>query len=216
MDWILERLISGPETFVPRLVTLVALLTLAAGVELLLRGRRATRWRSYAFLLAAGALGAAVGAAIDAVTSSLSPEYFVHGKGLPGGESLRGAALRLGAHAGFAGGCAAAGILLVRNSPRAGVPALPLRRLARGCLLIAISAIAGAGLLLALGSALPLGLPFDPGIILPPPSRGRFALAWWTHIGAYAGALAATIAVAKSLRAAPESAEPAAARDPAP
>jgi len=197
-----DGLLPASGSFLPRLALLVLVLLLAALLELLLRGRRASRYREYSFLLAMGAFGAAVGAAIDGATSALSPEYFILGKGLSSGASLRGEALRLGAHAGFAAGCALSGTLLLLNRPRAELPAVPLSHLARNCGLIALAAIAGAGVLAAITSAFSLDLPFDPGHDLADSPRRRFALAWWTHLGAYLGALAGLLAQGRALRAA--------------
>src|SRR4051812_7221483 len=53
-----------------------------AAVDLYRRGRAATRWREYAFLLAVVAIAMAYGVINDQVTSRISWEYFFYGKGL--------------------------------------------------------------------------------------------------------------------------------------
>ena len=84
--------------------------------------RVAGRTREYGFLLYAGLLAVVYALVHDQVTVTLSPEYFVYGKGLdPASLRLDVAwlAVRAGASVGLVGGAA----LLVANNPRrSGMP----------------------------------------------------------------------------------------------
>src|SRR5690606_16474644 len=105
-------------SFIERLGLAVVFVATASGVELALRGRRATRWRSALVLAACGSLGAALGCAIDLLTSTLGPAYFAVGKGLGDAPGLTLRALGLGAQAGAAAGVIVAAILLLRAGRR--------------------------------------------------------------------------------------------------
>lgn len=63
-----------------------------------------TRLYEYSFLLGCGVVGAAFGVVNDLITSSISLDYFVLGKGLAGGEGFRDRVMSLGAQAGFGAG----------------------------------------------------------------------------------------------------------------
>src|SRR5437588_2402516 len=51
-------------------------------IDLLRRGREATRWKEYLFLTLAAATALAYGAANDRIAADISWEYFYYGKGL--------------------------------------------------------------------------------------------------------------------------------------
>lgn len=60
-----------------------------AALDLYRKGREATKFREYGFVLLAGAIGAAAGLVNDLITSSISPDYFILGKGLEDGPGFR-------------------------------------------------------------------------------------------------------------------------------
>lgn len=180
--------------FAARLGLLLALMAFGAAVDRRVNGPAARRGREYAFLLAAGAIGAAFAFACDQVTSRLSPEYFVEGKGLAPGPGFARAVVELSLQAGLVAGLVLGGALLLANQPRADRPALPLRRL----LLRAAWPLAGAALAAPLGAlVLP---PLDP-LDLRGRLRGVVAEAaledlvrvWGIHAGLYAGAVVGTL-----------------------
>ena len=64
------------------------------------RGSTVRLWE-YGCLFLVGAVGAVYGTANDAITVSISPDYFALGKGLDAGAELRSQAIMLGGQAGF-------------------------------------------------------------------------------------------------------------------
>ncbi|HUT34268.1 MAG TPA: hypothetical protein VNE39_12355 [Planctomycetota bacterium] len=179
-----------------RAAALVALLSAVAAVDLAKHGRKATRWREYGFVLAAGAVAGLFGLANDLVTSSISPEYFILGKGLPT-ESLRRSAAALGLRAGFSAGVVAAAICVYVATRRAGRPPFPMCSL---CLLMwrpfALAAGFAALLPLLLSGFDPLGLGEGLGDLVGPHQVRRFLSVWWTHLGLYLGLLAGVVWIA--------------------
>ena len=89
--------------FYQRAAVLAVALVVASAIDWRIRRERATRPRQALFLAASGLAGALFGAAHDAVTSSVSPDYFAVLKGL-GSENLRTRAILLGAKAGASAG----------------------------------------------------------------------------------------------------------------
>jgi hypothetical protein len=185
--------------FSTRLALLLVFFASAALLELLFRGRRATRWREYASILLLGGAGALAGAAWDAAAASLSPDYFVYGKGLARGAALTREAMLLGARAGFTAGCVAAGLLWIANSPGGGAPLLPSAQIARRGLGVLVCA-AVAGLLLG-GLATVAQLP-APHVRWAGEAvlARRFAVVWWIHLGAYTGMAIGVLLGAVSVR----------------
>ena len=195
---------SGVEFF-GRLALLGGLLALGAAWDVRRRGSAATRPRDYGLLVLIGLLGGLFGACFDQVSVTVSPEYFALGKGLePVAGSLRVAAAGLGFQAGFVGGLAVGGVLLVTNAERPGLPRVAPRRLLALLGWPAAAALGGAALGgLALGPLDPLGLDQElRGLLAAAGRRAAFATVWGAHAGLYAGALAGTaIAVVRLRRA---------------
>src|SRR2546426_1135896 len=107
----LTWLVDGRDSLATRCLLLVSLMALVAVVDLLRNRSQATRWREYAFILAFGGAGALVGMAVDSITSSVSRDYFIVGKGVAAGPTFMKEMLSVGACAGFCMGCLVAGVL---------------------------------------------------------------------------------------------------------
>jgi hypothetical protein len=170
-----------------------------AGIERRRKGRQAARYQEYGFILLCGVLGAALGAANDALTSSLSPEYFILGKDLPG-EHPRLEAVNLGLSAGFSAGIIGGALSLFalgRKRP-------PFKRLLPMLAIPALSAMSlGGAFFLIAPDADPTRLTDQLRELLTPEQIRRFRLVWWIHTGLYAGfvlGLAAMIALARRRR----------------
>ncbi len=76
-------------SFLLRVALLAGFLLVVALVDFYRHGARATRYREYGFIIVTGLLGAVFGFVNDMITSSVSPEYFIFGKGLEDGPDLR-------------------------------------------------------------------------------------------------------------------------------
>src|SRR5271166_198920 len=139
-----------------RVALLLGLMTVAAAIDFWRRGKEAARYREYGFIWIAGILGGLVGFANDYVTSSISPDYFILGKGLEPGNDLRLRAGAYGLKAGLSAGIIGGAICLVARPKNAGFSTAQMRRLLQALWMPAIGA-------LLLGLALPIMAGgFDP------------------------------------------------------
>ncbi len=137
-----------------RITFCVAILVALAVMDLVNKGRNATRWREYAFLALCVAVAIVYGIVNDQITSRISWEYFYYGKDLapilgpqtppdPGALSLQ--ALRIGAAATWWAGLIIGAAMLIANNPSRSGPQLPYARLvARLPIVLAITAITAA------------------------------------------------------------------------
>ncbi len=193
-----------------RIALLLGLMLVVSLVDLFRNGARAQKFREYGFIIITGAVGAVVGFANDLITSSISPEYFILGKGLEAGPDLRLQAGLLGLRVGFSAGVIGGAVCLYASRRKSAYPPVKCSRLLRMLWLPVTAAV-------LCGIAFPLAFAkFDPArfsaqlhTMLDSEAISRFRQVWWIHIGLYAG-MAAGLA-AMLLRAAKERKNPAAA-----
>jgi hypothetical protein len=130
-------------------------------IDVARRGRNATRWREYCFLLVACAFAMAYGVINDRIASSISWEYFYFGKGLdeqlgtripPDPAALQWAACKIGLKATWSAGLIVGVALLLANNPKAGLRRLSYRTLLNVLPLIFLVAACLAGLGACVGS----------------------------------------------------------------
>lgn len=190
------------EGFGPRLGLLLLLLVVAAAGDRWRHGAEARRWREYLLLLLFGGLGAVFGLASDQVTSRLSPDYFIHGKGLDAGPDLGRQVVVLSLQAGLVAGLVLGGVLLLANDPRPDRPGLPAAALVRlAAWPAALAALLAPVGFLALGALDPLGLDRElRGLVDDPAARARFVQVWGAHAGLYAGGLLGVVVAAVLVR----------------
>lgn len=176
-------------SFGVRLSILVALLALIAGIDYYRHRGGARKWREYGLLLFGGAIGAAFGAVNDVfVTSLISPEYFIHGKGLAGGDGFTTRVLLLGLQAGIAPGFLGMGVFLFINTRRPELPQLPLSCLGLQMWKPLLAAALFGGLFpLLFGTHDPFDFVEALRSLLDSAQGAAFLRAWWTHLGIYAG-----------------------------
>ena len=157
-------------------------------IDLLVRGRQSTRWREYLVLAVGGACGAAIGAGIDTVTSSISPDYFAFGKELGTAPGLMLRSILLGARAGFCAGAVVTGLLLVASGPLTSLRSPSVASIVSAWGSVAAWSLAAAAVCFLLSWRDTRSSPRSPEM--------RFLLVGWTHAGAYLGAAvrAATLA----------------------
>jgi hypothetical protein len=183
------------------LLLLLLFLAVTAAIDAWRKRKAATRWREYSFLLAAGALGSVFGIAVDHLTATLSPEYFILGKGLDTEAGFRGQVTRLGMHAGFSAGIVIGGLLLLANNARPDCPALPYRRLLR---LLGAPIVAAVALAPFSAAVLSMWDPLDfrgqLAGLLSESQADRFAAVWGVHVGLYLGGLVGAAYAVRALR----------------
>ena len=178
---------------------LIALLVFMAGMTLFdfyknppgQRHRPAT----YGFILAAGTIGAIFGLGVDQVTSRISVDYFIHGKGIPYNNSFDYHVMLLGLKAGFSAGAVAGCFFVIANADKSQTlylyPYLVLP------------------LLLAIFAGTFLGcLQFQSGLLtqrevvenLGHFRAKYFTTVWMVHAGVYAGGLLGTLVSCVAIR----------------
>ncbi|MGA2583624.1 MAG: hypothetical protein ABSG31_10140 [Tepidisphaeraceae bacterium] len=121
-----------------RIVVGVAILLALMVYDLARRGKEATRWREYLFLVLCVGVAVVYGAVNDQITSRISWEYFYYGKYLwptlgpqtpPDPTALSLAALRIGAEATWWTGLIIGAALLIANNPVPGFTRVTYRQL---------------------------------------------------------------------------------------
>jgi hypothetical protein len=191
-----------------RIAVCLTILAALAIVDLVNKGRQATRWREYVFLLLCVAVAIVYGIVNDQITCRISWEYFYYGKELagilgpqtppdPGALSLQ--ALRIGAAATWWAGLIVGAAMLIANNPSRRGPQLPYARLAAGLpIILAITAITAALFGLAGNHYLLnwISADFQNIAELNLWRPHRFMTVYGIHLGGYlGGALAAIYAV---------------------
>jgi len=170
-----------------RIAALVVLMAVVGGVDLWYRRGRSTRWKEYLFILLFGCAAAVFGSLIDLVTSSISPEYFIYGKGLPA-DGIRWHAMGLGLSAGFSGGVIAGALCLFVGTLKRAKASISLPGIAtlawRPFLLAGIFA---AVVPVTCGSFDPMGLADQFGGLRDPDRIARVLTVWRIHVGVYLG-----------------------------
>lgn len=187
-------------SFWQRAGILAAILLFVAVVELLLKRRKARRWKEYTFLFLVAGAGALFGILVDQITSRISPEYFLYVKWLPA-EDFGWQVINLGAKAGFSAGIIAGAVLLAAIHPRkTDLPrsVWPVTGELKWPLLGAI----GAALLLGVifGVLLPDAVALDYTEVVREEKLARFKAVMGAHYGLYAGGIAGTILAVVRLR----------------
>jgi hypothetical protein len=184
--------------FTNRVLLLLALMAIVTIVDFKQKGREASKYREYGFILIAGAVGALLGFVNDLITSSISPDYFVFGKGLDSGDGLRWRAGIFGAKEGLSAGIIAGAVCLFATAQKTSLSPAQLRSLlARLWMPLAGAVLAGLTLPLAAGAFDPFHLAAKLESFLNGNQIRRFLRVWWIYTGLYAGltlGLAAMIA----------------------
>jgi hypothetical protein len=175
-------------SFSYRVVLLLGLMLVVSLVDFYRNGAQAVKFREYGFVIITGLIGATVGFVNDLITSSISPEYFIFGKGLEEGPDLRMQAGLFGLRVGFSAGVIGGAVCLYASRRKSGCPPAKFSHLLR----LLWMPVAGA---ILCGIALPLAFSkFDPARfssqlpgLLDTGGISRFLQVWWTHVGLYTG-----------------------------
>lgn len=156
------------------------------------RGRR-RRWREYLFLIGSGVATALFGAEVDSATSTISPEYFLLGKGLA--TTSWSEVSLFGLQAGFGPGIIGGAVLLFANPH----PQHALR-LFRGLSIPLSGALLGGVVAGLLYHRFPLFIHPSVSELLARPPAIAFTTVWVIHLGVYAGGLAGLIGAVIRIR----------------
>ncbi len=175
------------------MLALAVLMTGAALVDLVRRRERATRWKEYLFLWGVAGGAALCGAANDAMTVRIGPDYFTLGKGLSA-DGIRGGAMALGAKAGFSAGAVAAALCLFAASAGRRYPPLDLRRLVQLLWRPFLTVPVGAVLVFLSRDAFhSLRVVRELIETIGPERTSAFVQVWAIHVGVYAGLAAGLV-----------------------
>lgn len=192
-----------------RIAVGVSIFIVLAIVDYRANRTRATRWREYLFLLICVACALAYGILNDLVTSRISVEYFLFGKGVAERMSADAAAhpesnrlaldlqaIRIGALATWSAGLIAGAAMLMTNSLSAR-PRLKMRRMLVLIPVIAAGAIACAAIgggLGASGFLTRFSTDFAEMVARDEMRPARFMAVFGIHLGGYAGGMLGLIA----------------------
>lgn len=171
-----------------RVALLLGLMAVAAAVDFWRRGKEASKYREYAFILIAGLLGGLVGFANDCVTSSISQDYFILGKGLEPGNDLRWRAGIFGFKAGLSAGIIGGAVCLFVRTRNSRFTTEQMKGLLRTLWIPVLGAVLlGLALPIIASQFDPLGLSVSLNSLLDADQILRFRRVWWIHTGIYAG-----------------------------
>jgi hypothetical protein len=183
-----------------RIALLLLVLSLVAGIDWLWHRQKATKWNEYGFVAFSGFVGTLFGLLNDLITSSISPEYFIFGKGLDPGDGLTLRAMLLGMQAGFSAGAIAGAICLYASTRNNGRLPLAYRRLL-GFLWrpVALAPTTALVLVLFCRQLDPIGVSILLDDTLDPQQMERFLTVWWIHSGLYLGLLVSVVWIVKDI-----------------
>jgi len=175
-------------SFAYHVLFLLGLMVVAAAYDLWRREKKATRPREYSFIWIAGILGGLVGFANDSITSSISPEYFIFGKGFETVNDLQWRAGVYGFKAGLSAGVIGGAICLFVRPTRSGFSTEQMRQLLKALWMPLVGAVLlGLMLPIVAGGFDPMGISASLNSLLNANQIARFNRVWWIHSGLYAG-----------------------------
>jgi hypothetical protein len=183
-----------------RIALLLLLMSLVAAIDWLRNRQNATKWKEYGFVVVSGIVGTLFGLLNDLITSSISPEYFIFGKGLDPGDGLTLRASILGMEAGFSAGAIAGAICLYVSTRKSRHPPLGYRRLL-GFLWRPVALTATTAIILAIifRHLDPFGFSAELEGLVDSQQIHRFLTVWWIHSGLYFGLLVSVVWIIKDI-----------------
>jgi hypothetical protein len=174
--------------FFYRVALLIGLMAVAVAIDFWRHGREAARYREYGFIWITGILGGVVGFANDCATSSISPDYFILGKGLEPGNDLRFRAGLYGFKAGLSAGVVGGAVCLFARARNSRFSMEQMHRMLKALWMPAVAAVLfGLALPVIAGGFDPVGLSARLASLLDADQIVRFRRVWWIHTGLYAG-----------------------------
>lgn len=177
---------------------LVLLFLILAGIDFIRNHAKARKWQEYVFLLFCAMAGGLFGIINDMITSSISPEYFVFGKGIRQGCISRSndfalKVVELGFQAGFFAGAIVGCTLLFANNPSRKSQPIPHSDIFAISLRPLFIAIIVAPLVSLLFSSDIFNLTQTLRGEVPSHKISNFLTVWGIHCGLYIGGTLGTI-----------------------
>jgi hypothetical protein len=175
------------------------------------RGKQATRWREYLFLIGITGVVMGYGVVNDQVTSAISWEYFYYGKGLDGvlgervppeGWALHWEAGKVGLKATWSAGLVVGVGLLIANNPWRGRRRLGYRELwGRVPMMLGVTAVVAVvfGVLGYAGVFAWWSEDFRQMLARDEFRPRRFMMVFGIHLGGYVGGLVGMLVAAGSI-----------------
>lgn len=176
-----------------RIVLLLLVMSVVAGIDWHRNRQHAIKWKEYGFIILTGVIGTVFGLCNDLLTSSISPEYFISGKGLAAGDGLTLRAAILGMKAGFAAGAVAGAICLYASTRKCSCPPLAYRTILSFLWRPVALAVTAAFIAVLFRQYDPLAFSAELEGILTPEQVRQFLVVWWIHVGLYSGLLVAVL-----------------------
>ena len=154
------------------------------------------RVKEYLLLVFAMGVAVAYGIAHDHITATISPDYFLAGKGLAGDpRPFRWAVTLLAMKAAYGPGLIVGAAMLIANNPSPGRPQLPYTQMVRLCGYPIAGAVIGAALAAATAWLL-ADVPWLHATATDFATEQRavrFLVTWGMHAGSYGGATLGTV-----------------------
>ncbi len=164
---------------------LISLIAFIVAIDRHRHGAEATKPKEYGFVILTGIVGSLFGLFNDLFTSSISPDYFIFGKGLAPGNGFTMRVAILAVEAGFSAG-AIAGAICLYASTRKGALAIPFQKLVKLLWKPVVLAVATAFTLAFFFRQLdPLNFSEELAEVLDAQQIRRFLMVWWIHLGLY-------------------------------
>ena len=172
-----------------RVLLLLAFMLVVAVIDRYRNGAKATRFQEYGFILFTGTIGAWLGGVNDYITSTISPEYFIFGKGLEPDHDFKIKTVLFGLGEGFSAGIMAGAACLFAARHKSKHPTVPYRFLIKNTWLPVIGSILfGLAVPLMAQNFDPMNFAADLKELMPAEKIQPFRTVWWTHTGLYLGA----------------------------
>ncbi len=166
-------------------------------------GSQSRRWKEYLFILAIGGIGMVYLLIANAITGSISHEFFYYMQDAPEDETFRMAVAIKSLQIGFPIGVVCGGALVAANNPKPGLAPLPWKRLfvlAFVPIVFGVLCSPFTAIISVLFDPLRFGSKLAPLISKEPEKLQRFLAIWGVTIGIYLGGIAGTIYAAVKIR----------------
>jgi hypothetical protein len=179
-----------------RVIALLGLMAIVGTIDRMRYGSKATRFQEYGFIVLTGLMGCGVALCCDWLTSTLSPEYFIIGKGLPEDNYTQNVCL-FASKTGFSGGIIAGAVVIFALGKRRPAWTTLLQRL---WVPVACAFAAGALMAALAPHTDPLGYSRQLSGALDARQLRLFQIVWWTHTGLYLGLILGVVELIRRCR----------------